>query len=73
MNFEIIRPEPKPQSATRFAFGRDTGTLYFLPDVTSLQGVVIIGAGSMFGQEGQWQKIKVEELLPPGTTIKITT
>jgi hypothetical protein len=74
MDFEIIRSQHEPQKPQRFAVGKPTGTLYFVPNVLELErAIVLIGKGEMAGKEGQVWPVNVGELIPPGATIKITT
>lgn len=58
----------------RFAIGKDSGSLYFVPgrlDRPSIDGLVLIGRGSMVGREGGIQVLGRDELLPLGTKIEI--
>jgi hypothetical protein len=77
-SFRVVRPavHGHPRAPTRFAVGKDTGSLYlaFMP-VAGAQhyiGTVLVGRGSLEGREGSQERIMSDELLPLGTTVEIT-
>lgn len=80
MDFEIISAETQVEDRSRFAVGKHTGSLYFVPNIldiehmrsdANIRAVPIIGKGTV--RVGHPMFVSAAELLPPGTTIKITT
>jgi hypothetical protein len=67
-DFTVQKPRT---SAARFAVGKDTGSLYWVEHAHIGEGIVIIPKGGAFA--GGRERLSFEELLPPGTTITITT
>lgn len=74
--FEITKPAGQ---GPLFAVGEQTGSLYLVPvdpmrDPGRFDAILIVGRGGLEGKEGMRQYLELRDrLLPPGTTITITT
>jgi hypothetical protein len=81
MNFEIIKTDnARREDRSRFAIGKHTGSLYFVPDIldivhlragANIRAVPIVAKDPVRLSADMF--VALDELLPPGTIIKITT